>query len=230
MKKLLIWLSLFTCSIAFGNPIAVVNGYSVYSGTKSSENCIAILGKNSSLVSCDVHYILQKAKSSRDSKYLDIVFPVLISTNDSTADEKLVEIFLPRIEFDGKVIAPFVGEKPMRIRDKTELQRLKAPAGTDIVFFGFTLEVGVNRQDFRLLVRYSQPMINGKFHYIALFEGNKAPTGKGPYHFEALTFEPSCRIASAKTPKNNFFASRMSFDLSKQNLIELELKKEKETK
>jgi len=228
MKKLLLLL-LFTCGCgsAFANPILVLNGSTYYSGTKNSESCIAVIGESTSSVSCDVYYELTKEpNTSLDSHYVYVALPVFILSSDSTTDEKLTDIFVPRLEFKGRIIAPNFGNKPMRIRNRPELQEFKAPAGTDVVLFGFTVKVGVNQQNAHFLVRYTQPMINGKFLYMPLFEGSKAPSGKGPYRLEALAFDPSWSLVATKTPNDRTFASRVSFDLSKQDLIELKLKKQ----
>lgn len=217
-------LLILASSAAFGNPIVVMDHGTYYADKKASEMCVAVVGETSSLVSCDVSYRLKQASAGPDSYYVFVALPVFVAADETTGDEALGKIFEPRIEFDGKVFPPDAFDRPSRIRKRDELARYSAPKGVDVVFFRFSIEVGYGKREARLLVRYRQPTIAGKFLYVPLFEDGAAAK-KDIYRFEAVAADSSLQIAADGKGWSSAFPSRLSRYLSHDSLLSITVRK-----
>jgi hypothetical protein len=219
-------LIVLACSTALGNPIVVMDHGTYNVDKKASEMCVAVVGEASSLVSCDVSYRLKQASAGPDSYYIFVVLPVFVAADETAGNKALGKIFEPRIEFDGKVVTPDDFDTT-RIFKRNELAQYSAPEGVDVVFFRFSIEVGYGKREARLLVRYRQPTIRGKFLYIPLFEDGSAAK-KNIYRFEAVAADSSLQIVADGTGWSSAFPSRLGRNLSHQALISITVKRAKQ--
>jgi hypothetical protein len=214
---------LLTCSGALGNPIVVMENGTYYAERKTSEHCVAILGLKSSRVSCEVGYKLKRATNVANSDYLSIILPVFIRADVATVSG-VEETLAPSVEFEGKVFR--AEEKPLHLSNsRSDLEYYEAPDGVAVLLYRFTVEIGVNRKDVRILVSYDQPTISGTFLYIPIFEDGVGSTEREHYLFDAVAADSSIRIElGAKNTNAIQYSSRISTDLKQKELIVIQVK------
>lgn len=155
--KIPISVLILLANAASANPIAIPSVKEA-TITKTWERCVISVGPKSATVSCAVGYL---AKNFLDYPvYVSV--PTFLAKDTNTDLANLRNVLRPRLETGGKVLEPiWISASGASHQETTAECRFSVGQVPD--------------KAFSVVASYEQPLVDGRFLYLPLFEGGKSP-------------------------------------------------------
>ncbi len=207
-------------SISNANPIFVSND--TYVATKLWERCLAAVNSKGAAISCAIGYGLKPDQSTKAgaARRFNIVLPVFMPRGAAQTEKELLNLFAPKLEENGSVITPRYAEI---LPDSASRAAYRAPWGAQVVFFTFDVQSGHSKEGTSLVVTYQQPLINGAFHYLPLFENDQNPPENAEFSFTAFPSQSdiTLRLKSENRSVRSRAKTRITLNLRQRELISI---------
>jgi hypothetical protein len=209
--------------MARANPIIEDEGTTA---EKISENCLIFLNKKVLNVSCKVDYKIV----DRSSSYIHIHLPVYCTLNQYQEINNTKEFIDAKIECEGLSYKPVgvfssdIGANGVPIFGEAT-PNSKVEVGCE-----FLIQTPKS-DNFTLLVTYTQPLINGKAHYLPLFEIGSYPIDTND--FKVIFFTTSgfkLNLATQHIGRSEITRRRITVSPKDRELIAVEIEEEETVK
>lgn len=216
-----IGLFLIAAATSRANPISFENVDPIfYEVRKQSEACIVMVRDLNAFVSCAIDYQLDSKGTSDEASQLQLAVPVFVpqTFGEDPSYPYLWSQFRPSIEVNGVQMTSNV--EPETI-DEALLPTFRAPQGSRLYWFGFQIPLGPNKATCKLLVSYHQPIIEGRFYYLPLFESAWVP--RDATLSCVLTAEHSKLQLVGNNHRATAFGHRIDVPMSDRTLIVIQI-------
>jgi hypothetical protein len=215
-----VWRAALLCAVAHqasANPIFVPDD--TYTATKSWERCLVALDAQCASVSCAVGYALTETlvPGRVAARKLNIELPVFVPESMASDAKKTAAFCAPRLEMEGTVVpAPSA-----KILDPASSRKsFLAPEGVQVALFNFSVDVGAIKRGTTGVFTYRQPLIQGEFVYVPLFENRQDPPSNTEFSFTAFPIGPEAlTLKSRNKAVRANMRTRISLDLRHKDVI-----------